>query len=133
MKRFRFVLLALAVVYGCASDFSEEQLSAFDTPMMVRNGKEILRYDEKACQLAFNRERGEFRIMKDNLSDYVCVRLSTLSLRAGEEIKGTIIWSEPEDLCEKNDITLKVLKLEDDMIWLKSDREHIGLVLKALE
>lgn len=133
MKRLLIPFSIIFLTFGCTEDFTEEQFLDSDTPILVESGKEILRYDENSCQAAFNRERGEFRIMKDNLSDFYAVRLENLAFKTGDEVWGSVCWSEPYNIQEKKDIAFKVVKLEGDMIWLKSDKERIQLVLRTLE
>lgn len=133
MKRFLIPFFIIFLACACTKNFTEEQFLDSNTPVLVENGKEILRYDENSCQAAFNRERGEFRIMKDNLSDFYAVRLESLIFTVGEEVNGSVCWSEPYNIQEKKNIAFKVVKLEGDMVWLKSDKERIQMIIKTLE
>lgn len=131
-KRFHILAIALALITSCVhEEFTPEFLND-DTERMEVGGETILVYNPLTCQQAFNRERNEFRVHTDNMSDYYIIRLRELPENVGQEITASsLVWTDPDGgLSSQNDIALEVMKLEGDVVWLWNSRLSIKMIVR---
>ncbi len=133
MKKVFGLLLALLLLSACDGDRFRPAFELQTGLLLQERGKTIFRYDPLSCQTAFNRQRCEFRVHSDNMSDFYSVRLSRIPSSTGEKVTGQIRWTTDRDLVTKKNITLEVVKLEGDTIWLWSSGERIGVTVRLLD
>lgn len=127
-----FILLFMAT--GCDLTQPDPVILSDSTPQLSVQGKVLFRYEDSTCQLGFNRERAEFRMHTDAMSDYVFLTLDHIPASVGEQVTANeISWTSPDDVEYRKKIILEVLKLEDGTIWLWSSRNQIALVVRELE
>ena len=94
----------------------------------------IFKYDPLTCQVAFNRERGEFRVHTDNMSDYYCLTLKFVPTGEGQKVKGDITWTNRSDVVTKSDLAFVVKKVDrNGKMWLWCRKERIGAVIQVLD
>ena len=133
-KLFATLLLLLALLPGCNDTLPDPVILSDSTPQLSARGKVLFRYEELNCQLGFKREKAEFRMHTDNMSDYVFVTLDHIPSAAGEQITAEELnWTTPSDVEYRKKVILEVLKLEDGVIWLWNSRDRIALVIRELE
>jgi len=96
-------------------------------------GKVQFRYDKLNCQLSFSRDRNEFRAQTDNTSDFYTVRLNFIPTQVGETVTADLSWTTDTDILHRKNLTLEVVRIEGDKIWLWSDSGRIGVSLRVLE
>lgn len=127
-----FILLFMAT--GCDLTQPDPVILSDSTPQLSVQGKVLFRYEDSTCQLGFNRERAEFRMHTDAMSDYAFLTLDHIPASVGEQVTANeISWTSPDDVEYRKKIILEVLKLEDGTIWLWSSRNQIALVVRELE
>lgn len=135
MSLRRVFLGFLCLLSFCACD-KNRQRSAFvqNEDFRLQIGKTVhFSYDPLTCQLSFSRTAREFRCQTDNTSDYYSVIFNTIPTNLNEKVKANIEWTTPTDILRKNNITLEVIRLEDDKIWLWSNTDLTGLNIRILE
>ena len=135
-RRSPFLLvfaLATLLLSGCRDDRFLPAFEGQEGLCLQERGKTVFRYDPLTCQAAFNRERKEFRIHTDNMSDFYSVRLSGIPVQEGEKVTGQVRWTTSSSLVTKKNVTLRAVKLEGDIIWLWCDSEHFGCSVRVLE
>ncbi len=131
MKKITLYLILLSGVLLCSCNqntFTPEFLTD-NTIRMEIGKKRIFTYSSANCQYAYNTERHEFRAHTDNMSDYFMLKIDKIPTAQGEEVNASYIeWIERNgtDRIKKN-VTLKVVQLEGDNIWLWSSKENIKL------
>lgn len=134
MKRLIQILLAgILLVTSCGNPDEMTNFSDTDTIRLEVAGMTRFVYNPLNCQLAFNRERGEFRVSTDTMSDYFIVRLSGIPTQTGQEVTGDVIWTTDTDVVNRNGITLRLINVQGDKMWLWNANYRIGAEVRILE
>lgn len=134
MKRTAGLLFAVCLLLcGCKPDISIETFSSSDQIRLEVNGNIVMNYSAGNCQLAFNRQKCEFRVSTDTMSDYFIVRLSEIPTSEGQSVSAFIEWTTDYSIVRKNGITLDPVRIQGDKIWLWNRTDKIGTVIKILE
>lgn len=131
MKLLALTLVAVAAA-ACNPRSTDPVFLEEDTIRLSVAGKDQFVYSSNTCQLAFNRERKEFRMNTDSMSDYVTAKFNAVPEHDDQEVEATISWTTDSSVETKKNVTLKVMKLEGDTVWLWSRSAKIGLTLKLL-
>ena len=134
MRRLRVIFLLLLVALAGCQD--ERQRNAFCENEGVRlmvGGSIAFNYEPNTCQLAFSRERREFRAFTDTMSDFFVAELSQLPVNLGQRLTANLVWTTEREVLTRKNLTLEVVRLEGDMVWLWSDAGRIGLTVRILE
>ena len=134
MRRLRVIFLLLLVALAGCQD--ERQRNAFCENEGVRlmvGGSIAFNYEPNTCQLAFSRERREFRAFTDTMSDFFVAELSQLPVNLGQRLTANLVWTTEREVLTRKNLTLEVVRLEGDMVWLWSASGRIGLVVRILE
>mgnify|MGYP006872994988 CR=1 FL=1 len=125
-------VILLLCLSGCREHNISDDFRLDDTIRMEIKGYTIFRYNPLSCQIGFNRERSEFRVHTDNMSDFYIVRLDEMPVAEGQIIDGTASWTTGNDLHNKK-TSFEVIRLEGDKIWLWSASTRIAMVVRTLE
>lgn len=134
MKRWIFILLAgIALIYSCGDPHEVTVFSNTDAVRLEVAGITRLVYDPFSCQMAFNRERGEFRVHTDSMSDYFIVKLSEIPTETGSEVIGDVIWTTNSEVVYRNNITLRLINSQGDKLWFWNANYRIGVEVRILE
>ena len=134
MRKFAFILLltAAGLLAGCRHDDVSEAFSLDGTVRIECDGAIVFQYNPVTCQQFFNRDSGTFRVGTDTMSDYFSVTLAEIPSSHGDVVRGDIRWTTDSGMSDIRNVTLKVMKLEGDTVWLWSRSAKIGLTLKLL-
>lgn len=124
-------LLALCLA-GCREHNLSDDFKFDSTIRLEIKGYTIFRYDPLSCQIGFNRDRCEFRIHTDNMSDFYIIRLDEMPAAEGQTVNGTASWTTGDDLHTKK-TSFEVIHLEGGKIWLWSPGTRIAAVVMELE
>ncbi len=133
MKKAVLYLLAALLLCSCSDDRFITPFVSGDGIRLVENSKTLFSYDPNTCQMSFNRDKCEFRVHTDNMSDFYTITLSSIPQREGQEVRGTLVWTTSSDIYTKRNVTFSAEKLEGDKIWLWTSNGHIGLVVRILD
>jgi len=127
------LLLCVAVLTGCQD---ERQRAAFCENEGVRllvGGSIAFSYEPNTCQLAFSRDLREFRAFTDTMSDFFLATFSQVPVDLGQRLTANLTWTTEREVLTRKNLTLEVVRLEGDMVWLWSASGRIGLVVRILE
>ena len=134
MRRLAIILLlSLLALTGCQD---ERQRAAFCENEGVRllvGGSIAFSYEPNTCQLAFSRDRREFRAFTDSMSDFFVATFSRVPFELGQRLTASLTWTTEREVLTRKNLTLEVVRLEGDMVWLWSDAGRIGLTVRILE
>ena len=134
MRRLPVILLlSLLALTGCQD---ERQRAAFCENEGVRllvGGSIAFSYEPNTCQLAFSREMREFRAYTDTMSDFFVASFSQIPVTLGQRMTANLTWTTEREVLTRKNLTLEVVRLEGDMVWLWSDAGRIGLTVRILE
>ena len=130
------VILSLTVLLsaGCRKEepVDEDFLAGNDIELKV--GPTLIhRYDPLTWQLSFSRERLEYRVFDDNMSEYYTLVCSELPLEKDQKITGTLTWTTPRSSTTKKDLPFTVVKTDSQgTIWLWNGKEKIGISVRTI-
>lgn len=134
--RVKGLLILTILMMSLCSCETQRRINAFredDSIKLQVAGKDQFRYDPLSCQMAFSRSKKEFRAHTDNMSDFYIVRLSAIPVEQGEVVTADLEWTTDTDILSRNKLTLEVVRLEGDKMWLWSNSGRIGISLVVLE
>ena len=134
-KLLRILLLvsALLLLAGCQD---ERQRAAFCENEGVRllvGGSIAFSFEPNSCQLAFSRDLREFRAYTDTMSDFFVATFSQVPSQLEQRLTADLVWTTEREVLSRKNLTLEVVRLEGDMVWLWSASGRIGLVVRILE
>ena len=134
-KLLRILLLvsALLLLAGCQD---ERQRAAFCENEGVRllvGGSIAFNFEPNSCQLAFSRDLREFRAYTDTMSDFFVATFSQVPSQLEQRLTADLVWTTEREVLTRKNLTLEVVRLEGDMVWLWSASGRIGLVVRILE
>lgn len=133
IRYITIAIVAAATITGCQSKVDPEFMTSQNFSLRVKD-ETVFKYDPMTWQVAFNRQKCEFRVHTDNMSDYYCVRLNIVPTAEKQRVKGSIEWTSKSSINTKKDITFVVQKVDNTgRIWLWSKKERIGAVVQALD
>lgn len=135
MRKLHFIL-PFAIIIACLCSCNGDIFPTFvanDAIHIEVNGETILKYDELTCQLGFNRDRHQFRMCTDNMSDYFSVTMSMIPNAQGDNLKADLIWTTKTDVITRKNVALEVVKAEGDKFWLWNEQGRIALVIQILD
>jgi len=134
MKRLYPILAALLLTCACMNEsFVTPFVENMEEVCMVQRSRTVFTYNPSTCQMAFNRERCEFRVHTDNMSDFYTLTLSRIPSEAGQKVTGTLVWTDDNEVNARKNVTFTAEKLEGDRIWLWTDNGQIGVVVRILD
>ncbi len=133
MRRWAIIFfLPLAFLFsGCKEADLSEDFKMNDQLRIEIKGYTVFRYDPLNCQTGFNREKCEFRVHTDNMSDFFAIQLDVMPSSLGQRVNGTASWTTGDDLHGKKTI-FEVVKIDNNKIWLWSSDSRIAAVVQAL-
>jgi len=136
MRNARYIFLIITMCLISAACIRTTPLNTFTTDDTIRleiDGVPVMSYDESKCQLAYNEQRKEFRVMTDTMLEYFCITLSEIPASTGERATATVSWSTAEGERSRNDITLEAKRIKGDVIWLCDSSQHTAAVVRVLK
>lgn len=134
MKRlYIFILASALLVTGCNKYKSEEVLLPRTDISLTIKGEEIMTFNAQKCQLGYNDQRYEFRVLNDKLTDWFILRCSENPKSVGQVIKASLEYTTSDDIKTEKGLTFTVEKIsKDGFIWMWEEEEKIGAVIKIL-
>ena len=136
MIRTRHILLILSVLVllcGCSDKRMRIAFSESEEIRLMVGGTVPFTFDPNTCQLAFSRDRKEFRAHTDNMSDFYAVRFTEIPSTLGQTVTADLTWTTERDVLTRKNLTLEVVRIEGDQFWLWSNSGRIGLSIRVLE
>lgn len=134
MRRFAAILLLTVLTWACTkTDGFDKSEASSNVPRFEISGKTMFEYIPATCQLGFNREKKEFRLNSDTMSDFVVAKLSAIPSQKGQKLTADLEWTTERDTKTKRGAAFKVEKLEGDVCWLWDKSDKITLVVKFLD
>ena len=132
-KHTAYLLIALLAFCSCRDDRLVSSFVLEDGVVLMENSNTVFMYDPGTCQMSFNRDRCEFRVHTDNMSDFFTLTLSEIPERQGQDVKGTLVWTTRDDIYTKRNVTFTAEKLEGDKLWLWTGNGRMGVVVRVLD
>ena len=127
------LLAALLLPVSCSDQRMQNAFCESEDIRLMVGGEIPFIYNPGTCQLAFSRELREFRAHTDNMSDFYAVTLSEVPESIGQRVSGDLIWTTSKEVLRRKNLTLEVVRIEGEQIWLWSESGRIGLTIRVLE
>lgn len=132
--KVKAILATVALICFCAcSNDIFPKFVADESIHLEVDGELQLRYDETYCQLGFSRDRRQFRMCTDSMSDYFAVRMDRIPVSEGDILNADLTWTTSRDVMTRKNIALEVVKTEGDKFWLWNEQGRIALVIRILD
>ena len=134
MRRLSIILLlSLLALTGCQDERLRNAFCENEGVRLLVGGSIAFSYEPNSCQLAFSRDLREFRAYTDTMSDFFVASFSQVPAELGQRLTADLVWTTERDVLTRKNLTLEVVRLEGDMVWLWSAAGRIGLVVRILE
>lgn len=137
MRRLLYFLAAIvsaACMTGCFGSSADPYFLSYDENALQVAGVPQFSWDEKTCQMSFSRDSREFRVFTDTMSDFYCVKMSTIPTSAGQSLSCDLTWTTPDDISTRSGMSFRVEQISPDgTVWLWNRKEKIGVIVQILE
>ena len=132
-RHFAGIVLTFISIIGCIGPQPDEVLLPRTEISLTIKGEEVMEHDPLTCQIGYNRERNEFRLVKDNISDWMIFRSNATPSNEGQEVKASLEYTSQSSTKTLTDLTFSVEKIAPDgTVWLWNKDKKIGIVIRVL-
>ncbi len=135
MKRtiITYIILFLVCTTSCVRYDIDEILLQKEEISFTSKGVVQMKYDPQTCQMSHNASRNEFRVYKDDISDWFMVTCSQKPSEEGQTIKANVAWTANTTNHTINGLDFEVKRISvDGRIWMWCQSAKIGVVLQEL-
>ena len=134
LRHIAGLALALISLYGCAGGIqpAEVLLPRTDISLTVK-GEIQMAYDQNLCQIGYNAEANEFRLISDKLTEWVIFRSDATPNTAGQKVKAYLEYKSANGTKTMEGVEFTVEKTDSDgQVWLWNNDKKIGIIIKTL-
>jgi hypothetical protein len=132
-RHFAGIVLTFISIIGCIGPQPDEVLLPRTEISLTIKGEEVMEHDPLTCQIGYNRERNEFRLVKDNISDWMIFRSNATPSNEGQEVKASLEYTSQSSTKTLTDLNFSVEKTAPDgTVWLWNKDKKIGIVIRVL-
>lgn len=136
MRRISLLFMVLAgglLLCSCNESRFRNAFLSNDTIRLQIGSTLQFEYDPLTCQAAYNSSKKQFRVQTDNTSDFYVLTLSDVPVSVGQNLSADLVWTTPTDILKRNNLSLEVIKIEGETVWLWSSSSRIGVSIMMLE
>ena len=127
------ILLTIAIVTGCVGLQPEEILLPRSEVSLTVKEEVVMAFDPATCQIGYNSERNEFRLVDNKVSDWVIFRSDAVPTDVGQKVKASLEYTSRSNIKTMTDLTFSVEKTAPDgTTWLWNKDMKIGIIIKIL-
>jgi hypothetical protein len=127
------ILLTIAIVTGCTGLHPEEILLPRSEVSLTVKEEVVMAFDPATCQIGYNSERNEFRLVDNKVSDWVIFRSDAVPTDVGQKVKASLEYTSRSNIKTLTDMTFSVEKTAPDgTTWLWNKDKKIGIIIKVL-
>ena len=131
-RHFAGIVLTFISIIGCIGPQPDEVLLPRTEISLTIKGEEVMEHDPLTCQIGYNRERNEFRLVKDNISDWMIFRSNATPTNAGQEVRASLEYTSESSTKTLTDLAFTVEKTAPDgTTWLWNKDRRIGIIIKV--
>lgn len=128
------LILSLIFAYGCIGPQPEEVLLPRTDISLTVKGEVKMTYDMSLCQIGYNAETHEFRLINDKLTDWVIFRSDATPSDAGQTVKAYLEYTDSDNTKKLNGLVFTVEQMNPDgQVWLWNQEKRIGIIIKILQ
>ena len=127
------ILLTIAIVTGCVGLQPEEILLPRSEVSLTVKEEVVMAFDPATCQIGYNSERNEFRLVDNKVSDWVIFRSDAVPTDVGQKVKASLEYTSRSNIKTMTDLTFSVEKTAPDgTTWLWNKDKKSGIIIKIL-
>ena len=127
------IALTLMMLSGCVGPQPDEVLLPRTEISLTIKGDMIMEYDPATCQIGYNSERNEFRLVNDKISNWFILRTGATPADTGQQVKASLEYTSQSSIKTLADLAFSVEKTAPDgTIWLWNKDKKIGIIIKVL-
>ena len=110
MNRLAVVsLFLLSIIFaGCDPYKVDELLLQKEGVSLVIRGEVVFDYDGNRCQMAYNAQRCEYRVMDDDMAHYFVFRCDADLSDVGQEVTADLSYTTSSDIRVEKDLNLTI-------------------------
>ena len=132
-RYFAGIVLTIISVISCVGPQPDEVLLPRTEISLTIKGETIMELDPATCQIGYNSERNEFRLVDNKVSDWVIFRSDAVPTDVGQKVKASLEYTSRSNIKTMTDLTFSVEKTAPDgTVWLWNKDRQIGIILKQL-
>jgi hypothetical protein len=136
MNRLAVVsLFLLSIIFaGCDPYKVDELLLQKEGVSLVIRGEVVFDYDGNRCQMAYNAQRCEYRVMDDDMAHYFVFRCDADLSDVGQEVTADLSYTTSSDIRVEEDLEFKVDQVvpSSGTYWLWCNSRKIGVVVRKI-
>lgn len=132
-RHFAGIVLTLISIVGCVGPQPDEILLPRTEISLTIKGEAAMEFIPATCQIGYNSERNEFRLVDNNLSDWVIFRSDAVPTDVGQKVKASLEYTSQNSVKTLRDLTFCVEKTSPEgLVWLWNKDKKIGIIIKVL-
>lgn len=133
-RYFAGIVLTIISVISCVGPQPDEVLLPRTEISLTIKGEVIMELDPATCQIAYNSDKNEFRLVKDNISDWLIFKSSATPRNVGQEVIASLEYTSESSTKTMAGLTFSVEKTAPDgTTWLWNKEKKIGIIIKVLQ
>lgn len=136
MRQIFIIAMAAAafLISGCQGIQPDEVLLPRTDISLTVKGEDKMVYDEATCQIGYNTDRNEFRMVDDKLTNWMIFRCDATPREVGQQVKADLEYTVSDSSPKLTGLSFTVKKADDSgMVWLWNEDRKIGIVIKVLQ
>jgi hypothetical protein len=128
------IILTLATICSCTGLQPEEILLPRTEISLTMKEEVLLEFDPVTCQIGYNSERNEFRMLEDRLGNWFIFRSDATPTDVGQNVRASLEYTSQSSTKTLTDLTFSVEKTAPDgTTWLWNKEKKIGIIIKVLQ
>ena len=132
-RYFAGIVLTLTAITSCVGPQPDEVLLPRTEISLTIKGDVAMEFVPATCQIAYNSERNEFRLINDSLSDWFIFRSDSVPTDVGQEVHASLEYTSQSATKKLTGLTFSVEKTAPDgTAWLWNKDKKIGVIIKVL-
>lgn len=127
------IVLTLILITGCVQPQPDEILLPRTEISLTIKGEVIMEFVPATCQIGYSSENYEFRLMDNNLRDWVIFRSDNKPTDVGQNVNAYLEYTSENNVKTLKDLVFSVEKTAPDgTVWLWNKDKKIGIIIKLL-